>query len=286
MVKRKGASAQVYQFPLPLDDCPDVQLDVDPRSSEPKTMPRGTTVRAQTTEVVIAGSYRKDNEGLRRTYEELRDLGCRILSPSSVRVVSEVDGFVFMEGEQAEVPESIELRHLDAIQEAQFVWLHAPEGYVGISAALEVGFAHAIGIPVYSRTSVSDPILAKFVERVESPQEALLHRSHNLIPNPGVQAFQKYYKRAAVQRGYANESARDTLLLMVEEVGELARAIRKKEKLQRHGRAIQENEALELADVFIYVVHLANVIGVNLSRVVQEKELINVERLLHRSAAK
>jgi NTP pyrophosphatase (non-canonical NTP hydrolase) len=106
------------------------------------------------------------------------------------------------------------------------------------------------------------------------------------IPGPAVQAFQKYYRRAAVQRGYGSEGPRDTLLLMVEEVGELARAIRKKEGLKRHGRAIREDEGLELADVFIYVVHLANVLGVNLSQVVKQKELLNIQKLLRHPTAK
>ena len=73
---------------------------------------------------------------------------------------------------------------------------------------------------------------------------------------------------------------------MVEEVGELARAIRKKGNLKRHGRPIREDEGLELADVFIYVIHLANVLGVNLSQVVKQKELLNIEKLLGHSAAK
>lgn len=281
--KHTNGKGEIYQFPLPLGD-----------SDEPKSTPVETFDRAEKApleprgiEIVISGTFRKDNEGLRHDFEEFQDLGCRILSPVSARVTKEVNGFVFMEGESMELPEKIELRHLQAIQEASFVWLHAPEGYVGLSAALEVGFAHAIGIPVYAKRTVSDSVLAKFVSKASSPRDAFTKAIAigASIPKPAVQAFQKYYKRAALQRGYANESARDTLLLMVEEVGELARSIRKKENLTRHGRAIQENEALELADVFIYVVHLANVLGVSLEDVVRQKELINIKKLLRHQAA-
>ena len=277
MAKRKGATAQIYQFPLPFDSS---ESSFDVAAVRDLKVPATPPLVAA--DVVLSGTYRKDTEGLLRDYEELQDLGCRILSPTSARVVSEKDGFVFMKGESGQLPENIELQHLKAIQEAQFVWLHAPDGYVGLSAALEVGFAHAIGIPVYSRVVVADPLLATFVEHVASPRFAVdtSYQSGLHIPNPAVQAFQKYYKRAAVQRGYGKESARDTLLLMVEEVGELARAIRKKEKLTRHGHAIKQDEALELADVFIYVVHLANILGVDLSEVVKQKELLNIEKLL------
>jgi NTP pyrophosphatase (non-canonical NTP hydrolase) len=289
MSRPKGL-AQVYQFPLPLDDPPESDLDAHGHfyAEASSGLKLGTAPKPPDTEVVISGTYRKDNEGLRRAYQELLDLGCHILSPTSVRIASEADGFVFMDGEQRELPESIEIRHLTAIQEAQFVWLHAPDGYVGLSAALEVGFAHAIGIPVYSTATIMDPILATFVGRVESVGRIVadVRQSRRVIPNPVVQAFQKYYKRAAIQRGYANENARDTLVLMVEEVGELARAIRKREGLQRHGKPIREDAALELADVFIYVVHMANVLGVDLSDVVQQKELRNIDKVLGHPAAK
>ena len=178
-------------------------------------------------DVVISGSYRKDFESLRRTFEEFRDLGCKILSPSNVFIVNEEDGFVYMKGEETETPENIEDRHLSAIQKANFVWLHTPEGYVGPSAALEVGFAHAAGVPVYAKELPNDKVLRSFVQVVSSPGEVLNDRLHNPgPPAPALKAFQEYYRRAALQRGYAKEGPKECLLLMVEEVGELARALR------------------------------------------------------------
>ena len=286
MSKHADRKNNLFQFPLPFE--PDPQDIGSSREKRHQLIHDWTTApAARGAEIVISGTYRKDNEGLKNDYEEFRDLGCEILSPTSVHVVSEADGFVFMEGETSASPQDIEVNHLNAIQHAQFMWLHAPGGYVGLSAALEVGFAHAIGIPIYSRAPVSDPIISTFVSRVASPADIVKyqHEQHVHIPAPAVQAFQKYYRRAAIQRGYASESARDTLLLMVEEVGELARAIRKTEKLSRHGD-ILEDEAMELADVFIYVVHLANVLNIDLARVVKQKELLNVEKLLSRRVAK
>lgn len=61
---------------------------------------------------------------------------------------------------------------------------------------------------------------------------------------------------------------------MVEEVGELARALRKREKLTRHGSYPESTEAHELADVLLYVVHLANVLGLDLAEVVQRKGVL------------
>jgi NTP pyrophosphatase (non-canonical NTP hydrolase) len=232
-------------------------------------------------EVVLSGSYRKAFEDLKRTYEEFRDLGCIVLSPSNVSIVREEDGFVYMKGEETETPENIEGKHLNAIQKADFVWLHAPDGYVGPTAALEVGFANAVGVPVYASHAPKDKVLEPFVRVVEEPSTVLAVRpQHPEPPAPALTAFQAYYKRAAIQRGYTKENARDTLLLMVEEVGELARAIRKTEKLARHGKAITSSEAHELADVFLYVVHMANVLGLDLGLIVREKEFVNLEKFL------
>lgn len=234
-------------------------------------------------EVVLSGSYRKAFEALKATYEEFRDLGCTILSPANVSIVREEHGFVYMEGEETQTPEGIEDRHLKAIQRANFVWLHAPEGYVGPTAALEVGYANAVGVPVYSTQEPVDPILRSFVRIVDSPSSVLKAApQHPEPPAPALNAFQEYYKRAAIQRGYTKEQPKDCLLLMVEEVGELARALRKREKLVRHGSYKGSNEAHELADVFLYVVHMANVLGLDLASIVQEKEIINVEKFLTR----
>lgn len=234
------------------------------------------------TSVVLCGTYRKDPKGLLRTFDQLKDSGFAILSPTNVHIESEKQGFVYMQGESTQSPDQLEGRHLDAIQRADFVWFFAPDGYVGPTGALEVGFARANGIPVYTDTSLEDKTIEGFVELVESPmvvQESL--KKHQFLPpSPAVVRFQHYYRRAAHQRGYSNENPQDCLLLMLEEMGELARALRKRAHLVRHGSEIRNQEALELADVFIYVVHMANILKLDLSKIVQQKELINIQKLL------
>jgi NTP pyrophosphatase (non-canonical NTP hydrolase) len=233
-------------------------------------------------DVVLCGTFRRDIEGLQRAFQELKDLGFNILSPSNVDIVNEKNGFVYMRGEQSQTAESLELRHLDAIERARLVWLHAPNGYVGPTAALELGFARASGIPIFAKSQPVDEAFRSFITIVNSPEEVFLDVTAKRIPPPPPQlkVFQHYYRRAAVQRGFDRESSQNCLLLMMEEIGELARALRKKEKLTRHGPAIRNAESLELADVFIYVIHMANILNIDLGDVVQKKELLNIEKLL------
>lgn len=242
-----------------------------------------SAVPSRGTSVVLCGTYRKDPEGLRRTFERLTDTGFSVLSPSNPFIETEEHGFVYMQQETMQTPDKIENRHLDAIQHADFIWFFAPDGYVGPTGALEVGFARASGIPVYTDTILKDLTIKNFVEVVESPSavyEAFKH--HRVLPpSPAIKSFQHYYRRAALQRGYSRENAKDCLLLMVEEVGELARALRKRVKLTRHGNPIHNQEELELADVFLYVVHMANILKIDLATVVQRKELLNIQKLIH-----
>ena len=269
----KSASTQILLFPYG---------EIAEEKLEKRGKPRATAA-PRGTSVVLCGTYRKDPEALRRTFESLREAGFSVLSPSNAVIESEDQGFVYMRSESMQTPNQIENRHLDAIQQADFVWFFAPEGYVGPTGALEVGFARASGIPVYTDTILKDLTIKNFVEVVKSPATVYdAFKNHRVLPpSPAIKSFQYYYRRAAVQRGFAKENAKDCLLLMVEEIGELARALRKRVKLTRHGEVIGNQEELELADVFIYVVHMANILKIDLASVVQRKEWLNIQKLIH-----
>lgn len=237
----------------------------------------------EATSIVICGSFRRDPPSLAEIHQKFLDLRCRILSPETVDIRREEDGFVYMRGEETQTPETLERRHLNAIAEADFVWLHAPEGYVGLSASLEIGYATAIGTPVFASTLPNDMALKTMVKIVDRPEDVLPFRLAipSAVPKPAVSRFQNYYRKVAIQRGYERESAQNCLLLMVEEVGELARGLRRAEKLARH-HASHSEPLQELADVFIYVVHMANILGADLGEVVREKEAANWKRFLQK----
>src|ERR1044071_3492641 len=169
-------------------------------------------------DIVLCGTFRKDIEGLRSSFEQLKDLGFNVLSPSNLDIVKETNGFVYMRGEETQTADRLELRHLDAIERARLVWLHAPEGYVGPTAALELGFAKASGIPVFATCAPVDEAFRSFVTVVGSPEDAFLEVTYQKLPPPPprLRVFQNYYRRAAAQRGYERESTQNCLLLMME----------------------------------------------------------------------
>jgi NTP pyrophosphatase (non-canonical NTP hydrolase) len=250
-----------------------------PRSIE-TSVATGATPR-----VALCGSFRRDLGGLREAFEELNAAGCDILSPASLDFVSIVDGFALTVNELDREPAAIEATHIAAVRAADFVWLHAPEGYVGPSAALEVGIAQSLDVPIYAATRPTDPVIAQFVIEASSPRFAVdtSRRDGTRTPSSPLRDLQQYYERVASDRGFSRESPQDTMLLLTEEVGELARAIRKRVGLAR-ADGTDGDAGTELADVQLYVLHLANVIGVDLADAVAAKEQVNHKRYGKRAA--
>ena len=112
---------------------------------------------------VLCGSYRRGIPSLVRAYEKLSAAGIRVLSPSGLDFVAEIDRFVLNQDEVGIPPEAIERHRLNCIRAADLVWLHVPDGYVGLSGALEIGFANAAGVPVYAEEMPSDTALRPLV---------------------------------------------------------------------------------------------------------------------------
>jgi len=110
--------------------------------------------------VVLCGSFHRKPEVLRRLFHELEVTGCRVLSPLTLNFTDSAEPFVTTAGDTGLSDADIERFHLRAIRDADFVLLHAPDGYVGLSASYEMGFASALGKPVYSFEQPVDGMLA------------------------------------------------------------------------------------------------------------------------------
>jgi NTP pyrophosphatase (non-canonical NTP hydrolase) len=221
---------------------------------------------------VICGSFRRDRASLRREFLDLQAAGCTVLSPRDLDFVDEVDGFVYGQNDWGKSTAEIEQMHLRSMEKADLVWLHCPEGYVGTSAAMELGFARAIGLRVFASERPIDTTLADLVQLCESPRDAaeVAARDFGEAPAHALPALQSYYARAAQRRGWSGEGTDLTLKLLRGEVEELEEAL-----VEDPGG---EAARLELADVQLYVVHLANMLRADLGEAVRVKEKINAAR--------
>ena len=252
-----------------------VVLEASDDRAPGRSEPTGEPLR-----VVLCGSFRRRPDTLAETFRELLD-NFEVLSPVGVDFVDPSAEFVRLRHELDISATVIEQRHLDAIGEADFVWLHAPDDLIGVSAMFELGHAKALGIPIFSDTEPAEETYRPWVHVVDGPAEVSLTQDMK-APGNGLRGLQRYYERAAVRRGWDDESVQDTLLLMTEEMGELARAVRKTLGISRDQEWKGATVAEEIADLQLYLVHLASRVGIDIADAVTDKESVNEARLASR----
>jgi len=100
-------------------------------------------------QATVSGSFKFLKE-IRQTIRELQDHGIIVLSPRRAKVRGKVGDFVVLQGDLGDDPNKIERSHLEAIGQSDFLYVVSPNGYLRPSSALEIGFALANFIPVFS----------------------------------------------------------------------------------------------------------------------------------------
>jgi hypothetical protein len=120
---------------------------------------------------------------------QLVESGVEVLSPSDPRVVDQIGDFLFVASDRVRSIKLVEDRHLEAIRASDFLWLVAPDGYVGQSASMEVGYALASGTPIFGEVLPTDTTLQKYVRRVPNLYSALAHVGVHTAPHPPETTF-------------------------------------------------------------------------------------------------
>ena len=91
-------------------------------------------------------------------------------------------------------------------------------------------------------------------------------------------AYQKLIHQLKIERGFDKETVPEVFTLLVEEVGELAKAIRKANGQKIDKNSDQYDVEEELADVFWLLIDLSNRLGVDLEAAFMAKEQKNQQR--------
>lgn len=90
--------------------------------------------------------------------------------------------------------------------------------------------------------------------------------------------LQKYIWQMNIERGFNTEDASKKLVMLMEEVGELAKAIRKQVGMKFTDTTKQQELREELADVQIVLLGLASMLGEDMFSAVIDKENKNRTR--------
>ena len=109
-------------------------------------------------------------------------------------------------------------------------------------------------------------------------QQELLKK---LSDKSSINEIQSYIKKVMEVRGFNKEKSSDKILLLVEEVGELAKAIRKNERKLGIDKTKEYNYSSiesEIADVFIVLLSICDILNMDLLKVFLDKEEENIKR--------
>lgn len=101
----------------------------------------------------------------------------------------------------------------------------------------------------------------------------------HLPEHPTLKDLQRYMDEVCKERGWVKDTYSEKFLLFIEEVGELAKGMRKAAGLYEE-KAKQKQIELEeeFADVLSYLLDLANCFQVDLETAFRDKEQINQAR--------
>jgi nucleoside 2-deoxyribosyltransferase len=111
----------------------------------------------------VSGSFRRHMQEIAAAVDELIALSVRVLSPADPRVVANQGEFLFVASDPVRSVRLVQDRHLESIRAADFLWLVCPDGYVGQSASMEIGYAAATGIPIFATRAPEDLTLRQYV---------------------------------------------------------------------------------------------------------------------------
>ena len=238
--------------------------------------------------IVISGSFRRHFDGIKKTVEFFELLGVNVISPKASKIINPGEEFAIIETDDTNDKQTLEQRHLDAITNADALYLYDPDGYIDDSSKMELGWAIALGKQVFCKELISDSTLKFFCGEIASPKqvvEKLLNQSlvNTINKRSSVPALQNYIHKMVIKRGFDNEKPQDVFLLLVEEVGELAKAMRKYLGLKTDQNKNKQDKYSkledEMADVFIYLLDLANLLKISLFNSLHKKEKENDKRI-------
>lgn len=235
----------------------------------------------------ISGSLRKFLKEISDYYLEFESHGVKVLSPKISKIKNPDDQFIYFEEDRNKPIKYIEKNHLLNIAQSDFLFVVNPNGYIGNSTLLEIGYALAKNIKIFSSEVPQDILLRNLITSNMAVPEIL-----SFLPDKSNQKIleklqklpelQEYMKKKVIERGFDKESEIEVMLLLLEELGEISKVVRLfsglKVKKQRIKTDIWYKLEEELADVFIYLLILANKFGIDLYEAFKSKELENDKR--------
>ncbi len=144
-----------------------------------------TTIRC-----VLHGSFRKHFSEIVRIHRLFTKAGLHVLAPTDTEIVAGKDGFAYLASDAVTDPRQVELLYLHNLKKLGrdgFSYFVNPDGYLGSSAAYELGIAQTTNVPTYFlEKPVDHPVY--YPKSMVFPPEQLVSYlgEHGELPKPRV----------------------------------------------------------------------------------------------------
>jgi NTP pyrophosphatase (non-canonical NTP hydrolase) len=112
----------------------------------------------------------------------------------------------------------------------------------------------------------------------ENPDRTARLRVIPLEQNQSLEEIQRYVADMENERGFSGRPVIEQCLQLGEEVGEVFKAVRKREKMRLDPNSAVGDVGEELADVLIYLCAIANRLDIDLADALRNKEAVNETR--------
>lgn len=123
----------------------------------------------------ISGSFRRFFKEIIETKATFEKAGIQVLFPVGNEIVSHKGEFAILDSDKKISknlnPKELEDERLRLLAKGDFLYLYNPAGYVGNSVLLELGFAVALGKPIYALEPVGDALIGAYISEVITPSD-------------------------------------------------------------------------------------------------------------------
>ncbi len=111
---------------------------------------------------VISGSFRKHLSQIVQLKQFLQSQQVMVLSPTGHAAINPKDEFIVLDSDPISNPKLLQDSVFAKIRRSTFLVVANFNGYLGKAAILEIGYAIATGISIYTLEPVDDPNLSPY----------------------------------------------------------------------------------------------------------------------------
>jgi nucleoside 2-deoxyribosyltransferase len=111
---------------------------------------------------IISGSFRKHLHQIVLLKQILESKKIVVLSPEGHAAVNPSEEFIILDSDPVDNPKLLQDSVFAKIRRSTFIVVANIDGYLGKAAILEIGYAIALGITVYTLEQVEDPNLQPY----------------------------------------------------------------------------------------------------------------------------